>query len=117
MTPNQAKRVIRSLTYREELAQTIPTLKTQLLQLVRERGPLIVGGYRVWEHQGELIVKELPVIPITQLPLALEFVDEDESAEDDVSELCLRGGVCHRCERLLESPSEDCDCPCHAVVA
>lgn len=119
MTPHQTHRVIRSLQYREELSHTIPTLKAQLMTLVQERGPCIVGGYRVWHHEGQLIVKQLPVIPINQLPLTLEFLNDSETvaeAEISTTELCLSEGICYQCEQPLETPRNDCDCPCHSVI-
>lgn len=116
MTPHQIFRVIRSLQYRQEKSQDIPRLQAQLLAEVQAHGPLIVGGYRVWEHQGELIIKELPKIPANQLPLALEFLDDAEAPQAELSEQCLNHGVCFVCERPLEEPLKNCDCPCHAVV-
>lgn len=116
MTLNQIYRVIRSLQYREEKSQDIPRLKAQLLAEVQARGPLLVAGYRVWEHDGELIIKQLPTIPINQLPLALEFLDEAEASQAEISQQCLTEGLCYACEQPVESPRPHCDCPCHAVV-
>lgn len=116
MTPHQIKRVIRSLTYRQELAQTVPFLQAQLLEEIRRRGPLVINGYRLEEHQGELVVKRLPVIPINQLPLPLDPLDQAEARGAEATALCVQEGVCFVCEQRLEEPTPECDCPCHAVV-
>jgi hypothetical protein len=116
MTPTQTKRVIRSFTYRQQLSQTVPFLQAQLLQLVQERGPITIGGYRIEEQQGELVVKKLPAIPINQLPLALELLDKAEASQTEITEHCLQEGVCFVCERDLEDPASHCDCSCHSVT-
>ena len=116
MTTRQIFRVIRSLQYRQEKAQDIPRLQAQLLAEVQAHGPLIVGGYRIWEHHGELIIKELPKIPVNQLPLALGFLDDADATQAELSEQCLYHGICCVCERPLEEPRQNCDCPCHSVV-
>ncbi len=116
MTPTQTKRVIRSFTYRQELSQTVPFLQAQLLHLVQERGPITIGGYRLEEQQGELVVKKLPAIPINQLPLPLEPLDDAEASQAEITELCLQEGLCFVCERRLEEPPTHCDCPCHSVA-
>lgn len=116
MTPNQIHRVIRSLQYREQKSQDIPKLKAQLLAEAQARGPFVVGGYRVWEHQGELHIGQLPAVALNQLALALEFLDEQEVNHADLTTFCLDHGLCYRCESPLETPKRDCDCPCHTVV-
>jgi ferredoxin len=116
MTPTQTKRVIRSFTYRQQLSQTVPFLQAQLIQLVQERGPITIGGYRLEKQQGELVVKKLPAIPINQLPLALELLDKAEASPVEITKYCLHEGVCLVCECRLEDPASHCDCPCHAVI-
>jgi hypothetical protein len=118
MTPKQIQRVIRSLTYRQELAQKVPFLQAQLLELVREQGPLTIGGFRLEEDQGELVVKKLPTVPLNQLPLPLDLdpLDEAEIKQSEVPDLCLQEGVCLVCERSLEEPEPQCDCSCHNFV-
>jgi hypothetical protein len=114
MTPKQTQRVIRSLQYRSQPSQTVPFLQAQLLTLVREHGPQTIGGFRLEEDQGELVVKKLPTISLNQLPLPLE--DEAEINPSEAPDLCLQEGFCLVCERSLEEPGPRCDCPCHSVV-
>lgn len=117
MTPKQVRRMIRSLEYREELAQGIPFLQAQLLQYVEEHGPMVINGYRLEADRGELVIKKLPVVSLNQIPLPLEGVFDEAAIKDsEVPEICMQEGVCFVCERILEEGSPECDCPCHSIA-
>lgn len=116
MTPKQVKRAIRSLEFREELAEGIPFLQAQLLEYVRTQGPVVINGYRLSEENGELVIKKLPIAPPNQIPLPLEGVfDEAATKDSEVPEICMQEGICFVCERVLEEGSPECDCPCHSI--
>lgn len=72
MTPCQARRLLKSIVYRQKLVDDLPKLESQLSAYAHSTGTRYLAGYEISLDQGELRLDKLESLDWKQLKLHLE---------------------------------------------
>lgn len=74
MTVKQAARVLRSLYFRQRLAEDIPALESEVMEFVEETGMQFLAGFKV-EVRGSRV--RLSKVEVNSEQLHFNFGEED----------------------------------------
>lgn len=72
MTPYQARRLLKSIIYRQKICQELHDMEMQLISYIQSTNTRYLCGYEVSINDDHLILRKLKPLEWRQLKLALE---------------------------------------------
>ncbi|MEM4721020.1 MAG: hypothetical protein QXT73_03020 [Candidatus Methanomethylicaceae archaeon] len=77
MTPSKARRLLKSILYRQKICQELHEMESQLISYIQSTNTRYLAGYEISVNDNHLILRKLKPLEWRQLKLALEGTKDD----------------------------------------